>query len=312
MNTNLTLPGNIPDILRPGLPVTVHLDQFDPDSWVRGVVLHPDVVAVGGAPPRLYEVGPGPECDLTRHQVRVDLTDRLARVAVTWWFDEHVDLDRWPGGLHHLDDLLGPGHYDAFVCAGQGDEMDDEEVTRLRTVVLHLVVNLGFNPRYGPADAECPNPSTTAPPREPLLGRTEHPLRARVRLAQERYSRFGGVARATELDEAFAEWMAGGSPEVVDPADDDPLAGLVPPPGWTAVRDRMPQDGQFVLLLGPSGYNTTPHFVTLGRTLNEFRPPDERGPRWLDPTNTDLWDNGWRPTHWTPWPLPGLGDGGTP
>jgi hypothetical protein len=67
---------------------------------------------------------------------------------------------------------------------------------------------------------------------------------------------------------------------------------------WVPLDRELPPDEQFVLLRGPSGYSTTPEFVTLGRRDDTGRPPIDGKTRWLDPTNTSLSDNAWEPTHW--------------
>ena len=67
---------------------------------------------------------------------------------------------------------------------------------------------------------------------------------------------------------------------------------------WQPI-ETAPKD-QFLLLCGPSGYTTTPMVVTTGRMCSDYHTG-----RWLDHTNDDLTDWGFKPTHWAPLTLPG-------
>jgi hypothetical protein len=70
-------------------------------------------------------------------EVGLDLLDPTGRFHASMWFDQHVDSDRWPNGFHHLDDALGPGHYEAVVAAGNADTMDAASIEKLRAAVLY-------------------------------------------------------------------------------------------------------------------------------------------------------------------------------
>ena len=67
---------------------------------------------------------------------------------------------------------------------------------------------------------------------------------------------------------------------------------------WQPI-ETAPRD-QFLLLCGPSGYTTTPMVVTTGRMCSDYH-----AGRWIDHSNDDLTDWGFRPTHWAPLILPG-------
>lgn len=60
---------------------------------------------------------------------------------------------------------------------------------------------------------------------------------------------------------------------------------------WQPI-DTAPKD-KFVLLCGPSGYATIPYVVTTGIIHSDYREG-----RWIDHTNDDLLDGGFKPTHW--------------
>jgi len=72
------------------------------------------------------------------------------------------------------------------------------------------------------------------------------------------------------------------------------VLGVVEPvAGWISVDDRLPPDGEFVLVKCPSGYTTTPFVYTTARRQEAYRPG-----RWIDHANDDLRDWGMEPTHW--------------
>lgn len=66
---------------------------------------------------------------------------------------------------------------------------------------------------------------------------------------------------------------------------------------WQPI-ETAPKD-KFLLLLGPSGYTTTPFVCTTGRMCTNYHVG-----RWIDHANDDLTDWGFEPTHWMPLPAP--------
>lgn len=102
----------------------------------------------------------------------------------------------------------------------------------------------------------------------------------RVRVLQMRYlsDRMGGPGHGPWRDV---------------PVDAEPLPPKPAGDGWISVDDRMPPDGEFVLVKCPSGYNTTPFVYTTARRLQAYR-----GDRWIDHANDGLTDWGMEPTHW--------------
>lgn len=62
--------------------------------------------------------------------------------------------------------------------------------------------------------------------------------------------------------------------------------------------DTAPKDGSYILLLGPSGYITTPLRAEVGHYDPEYRP---RNP-WQTYSNDAFTDSGGPATHWLPLP----------
>ena len=65
--------------------------------------------------------------------------------------------------------------------------------------------------------------------------------------------------------------------------------------GWMPI-ETAPKD-TFLLLVGPSGYTTTPFVFTIGCMYSDYHVG-----RWIDHANDDLMDWGFEPTHWTALP----------
>lgn len=73
---------------------------------------------------------------------------------------------------------------------------------------------------------------------------------------------------------------------------------------WYDVKDQLPHDQEFVMVTGPSGYTTTPRYLTLARLYNDYRPPIKGRLRWLTVSNDDVTDYHPEPTHWARIVLP--------
>jgi hypothetical protein len=68
---------------------------------------------------------------------------------------------------------------------------------------------------------------------------------------------------------------------------------------WTPVSEKEPPQDEIVLVRGPSGYGAR-QFVALAYIDDDFRPRFEKDePRWLDVSDDELADRGWRPEEWT-------------
>lgn len=59
-----------------------------------------------------------------------------------------------------------------------------------------------------------------------------------------------------------------------------------------------PKDGTWIIIAGPSGYNTTPLRCEVGRWCPEYRPLNP----WQTHSNDAFTDGGCAPTHWIPLP----------
>ena len=64
---------------------------------------------------------------------------------------------------------------------------------------------------------------------------------------------------------------------------------------WQKI-ETAPKDGTYILLLGDSGYTTTPHRVMVGCYAEGYR--DD----WINHANDRVTDGGSPPTHWAPLP----------
>ena len=56
-----------------------------------------------------------------------------------------------------------------------------------------------------------------------------------------------------------------------------------------------PKDGTYILLLGDSGYTTTPYRVEVGCWIEGYRK------HWINHSNDAFTDGGPEPTHWARW-----------
>lgn len=61
-----------------------------------------------------------------------------------------------------------------------------------------------------------------------------------------------------------------------------------------------PKDGTYILLLGDSGYTTTPYRVAVGCWIEGYRNS------WLTHSNDHFTGGGSPPTHWAPWVPPSI------
>lgn len=66
---------------------------------------------------------------------------------------------------------------------------------------------------------------------------------------------------------------------------------------WQPI-ETAPKDGTYVLLLGDSGYTTTPYRVAVGCWIEGYRD------FWINHSNDAFTDDGEPPTHWMPLPDP--------
>jgi len=66
---------------------------------------------------------------------------------------------------------------------------------------------------------------------------------------------------------------------------------------WQPI-ETAPKDGTYILLLGDSGYTTTPHRVAVGCWIEGYRD------FWINHSNDAFTDDGEPPTHWMPLPEP--------
>ena len=117
-------------------------------------------------------------------------------------------------------------------------------------------------------------------------GSTEPPYRAFV---------FGLTlnARFATLEEARDAALAEAKKQIAQAA----AALGMPLAQWQPINT-APRDSTFVLLAGPSGYNTTPLRVEVGRYYAEYRPLNP----WQNHSNDAFTDGGEPPTLWMPLP----------
>lgn len=59
----------------------------------------------------------------------------------------------------------------------------------------------------------------------------------------------------------------------------------------------VPKDGTYILLIGDSGYTTTPYRVEVCRYDAEYRPLQP----WITYSNDSFLDSGDEPIGWLPW-----------
>lgn len=64
---------------------------------------------------------------------------------------------------------------------------------------------------------------------------------------------------------------------------------------WQPI-ETAPKDGTYILLLGDSGYTTTPYRVAVGCWVEGYRD------FWITHSNDAFTDDGEPPTHWMPLP----------
>lgn len=69
----------------------------------------------------------------------------------------------------------------------------------------------------------------------------------------------------------------------------------VPAEQWQPI-ETAPKDGTFILLLGDSGYISTPHRIEVGRWITNYRD------WWVTIDGSAFTDGGVEPTHWMPLP----------
>lgn len=81
-----TLPGDLPGLLRRGLPVVV---VGGPYLDLRGVV---ECQTTGDVGPVVSLTG-GPRLPLPCADLALDLSDRIGRVHAAWWWREHCERD---------------------------------------------------------------------------------------------------------------------------------------------------------------------------------------------------------------------------
>lgn len=69
---------------------------------------------------------------------------------------------------------------------------------------------------------------------------------------------------------------------------------------WQDIKT-APKNGTYILLLGDSGYTTTPHRIMVGCWIEGYRDG------WVNHANDRITDSGSPPTHWAPLPpAPGI------
>lgn len=139
-DVTLTLPGDIPGLLRRGSHVLAVWGEEaieDGEYSASGVVL--STRDVGGVLVAHCGWDDG-DADQSAaiDTLHLDLSDVTSRAHAAWWLH-----DRWtamlpPGWIGYVDGDLGPGHYEASIKAAHGQQMVEAEISKLHRTCLHF------------------------------------------------------------------------------------------------------------------------------------------------------------------------------
>lgn len=133
---DLTLPCDLPGLLRRGSPVRIVANDIDRIIGRSATVVH-----TGGGGLLVSLDGPETSRSLVTvaRAVALDLTDATGRAHAAWWLDERIRSDAFGTILGHEKaklDLSRFGLLDALMMANRGMDMRHFEIHHLRTACL--------------------------------------------------------------------------------------------------------------------------------------------------------------------------------